>query len=344
MPWALKLAFSLVLIWLGMVLSSALAEEVKLVKEGGVYHLPVKINDAIELKFVVDTGASDVMIPADVALTLFRTGTIAESDFLGKGAYQMADGTVAEHAKLNLRTLQIGSMVIRNVKASVGPIEGTLLLGQSALEKLEPWRMETKRGAFVLSENFRTQSVQTGQIESAVSQRLESEVIYFAAENAPTEGAPSEAPLCYKFQVASPDEQLKKLKKKYPDLYGYKITKNNDGSKNLFAKRKDESGNIIDYFYTTNPVLCNEYQANKLNLSNHKIDNNSIPDEDSGWVLVSKDFQSMGDVYFSNNVARDGRFTKVWEKFLITNHGGPKYVLFNITIDCDNAKKTHLKL
>ena len=34
--------------------------------EGGTYVVPVLINDAITLDFVVDSGAADVSIPADV--------------------------------------------------------------------------------------------------------------------------------------------------------------------------------------------------------------------------------------------------------------------------------------
>jgi clan AA aspartic protease (TIGR02281 family) len=268
-----KLCFAISLF---LVFQVVPAEEVRLIKEGGVYHLPAKINDAIELKFIVDTGAADVMIPADVALTLVRTGTIAGNDFLGKAAYQMADGTVAEHAKLNLRTLQIGSMVIRNVEASVGPVEGTLLLGQSALEKLEPWRMETKRGAFVFGSNSGADTPQAAQARQMDSYSLERGVIYFAAELPPTENIPPEAPLCYKFEVASPDEQLQKLKKKYPTLYGYKISINKDGSKNLVAKRNDDAGNTVNYFYSTSPTECNKYQVNRRGISsNSSIINNS---------------------------------------------------------------------
>jgi clan AA aspartic protease (TIGR02281 family) len=145
----LKHARLVVLIWLIMLLSYASAEEVRLVKENGVYHLPVKINDAIELKFVVDTGASDVHIPADVALTLKRTGTISENDFIGKASYQLADGSIKENVKIKLRSLKIGNKVIRNVEAIVGSAKSQLLLGQSALEKLELWRMETRNGIFV---------------------------------------------------------------------------------------------------------------------------------------------------------------------------------------------------
>ena len=43
---------------------------VQLEREGGTYVVPVKINDAITLKFVVDSGATDVSVPADVVSTL----------------------------------------------------------------------------------------------------------------------------------------------------------------------------------------------------------------------------------------------------------------------------------
>jgi predicted aspartyl protease len=41
-------------------------------QEGGVYVVPVRLNGAITLNAVVDSGASDVSIPADVVLTLMR--------------------------------------------------------------------------------------------------------------------------------------------------------------------------------------------------------------------------------------------------------------------------------
>lgn len=49
---------------------------IQLKSDGGIFVVPVLINGAITLDFVVDSGASDVSIPADVASTLIRTGTI----------------------------------------------------------------------------------------------------------------------------------------------------------------------------------------------------------------------------------------------------------------------------
>lgn len=145
-------------LYLSVIISSlggylpAHAEEVRMTKDGGVYHLPVRINDVIELKFIVDTGASDVSIPADVAMTLIRAEAITDSDFRGKGAYQMADGSISQNEKINLRSLKIGSQIIYNIEASVASAKGMLLLGQSALSKIEPWRIDTRQGLFIFGE------------------------------------------------------------------------------------------------------------------------------------------------------------------------------------------------
>lgn len=294
------------------------AEEIKLVKEGGVYHLPVKINAAIELKFVVDTGAADVLIPADVIMTLARTGTIADSDFRGTGSYRTADGTITQNAKLNLRSLQIGSAVLKNIEASVGPVEGTLLLGQSALEKLEPWRMETKRGYFVFGENSDNKPQDSEQVKPVVAQYFEEGVIYYAAELPPTENIPPEAPLCYKFQVASPDEQLKKLKKKYPELYGAKIEKNADGSKNLVAHRRDESGALISYFYSTNPGVCNMHQEKNLGISGNTSNLTSTTLASSSfdaneWLMMGS-AENMEIYVLPASIKIEGKYIRAWLK------------------------------
>ena len=57
---------------------------IPLQREGGTFVVPVSINDQLTLKFVIDSGAADVSIPADVVMTLLRTGTLTPDDFLGR--------------------------------------------------------------------------------------------------------------------------------------------------------------------------------------------------------------------------------------------------------------------
>src|SRR5271166_1110435 len=54
--------------------------EVALLRGGGTFHVPVTINGAIRLPFIIDSGAADVTIPDDVMLTLIRSGTINDDD------------------------------------------------------------------------------------------------------------------------------------------------------------------------------------------------------------------------------------------------------------------------
>jgi len=72
--------------------------EAQLNSDGGVLTVPVEINGSITLDFVIDSGASDVNIPADVVSTLIRTRTIRPSDFIGQQTYVLADGTEAPSA------------------------------------------------------------------------------------------------------------------------------------------------------------------------------------------------------------------------------------------------------
>lgn len=130
--------------------ASANSHRVQLVKEGGIYTVPVLINGVLMLHFIVDSGAADVTIPADVAMTLIRTGTIKEGDFIGSQKYQLADGSIIDSAQFTLRSLKVGDQIIENVRCSIGDTKGSLLLGQSFLEKFKSWSMDNASHELVL--------------------------------------------------------------------------------------------------------------------------------------------------------------------------------------------------
>jgi predicted aspartyl protease len=119
-------------------------------REGGVYVVPVLINDAITLNFVVDSGAADVSIPADVVMTLIRTGTLKESDFLGQTIYVLADGSKVPSRTFRIRSLKVGGKIVENVSGSIAPVKGDLLLGQSFLGRFKSWSVDNTTHALVL--------------------------------------------------------------------------------------------------------------------------------------------------------------------------------------------------
>ena len=118
-------------------------------RRGGLYVVPVLINDAITLDFVVDSGAADVRIPADVVMTLMRTGSLMESDFLGQKTYVLADGSTVPSQTFRLRSLKVGNKVLENVNGSTSE-KGFLLLGQSFLSRFKSWSVDNNKHALVL--------------------------------------------------------------------------------------------------------------------------------------------------------------------------------------------------
>jgi clan AA aspartic protease (TIGR02281 family) len=118
--------------------------------EHGTFRIPVLINDRITLDFVLDTGATDVSIPADVFLTLMRTGTITKADFLEQATYKMADGTTVPGQKFRIRSLQVAGKIVNDVVGSIAPSKGDLLLGQTFLQRFNSWSIDNERKVLVL--------------------------------------------------------------------------------------------------------------------------------------------------------------------------------------------------
>ena len=126
---------------------------ISMTKKGGVYEIPVTINDVLKLNFIFDAGAADVSISPDVALTLIRTGTINDKDFIGTETYRFADGTSAKSKVFIVREIQLGNKKIYNVRASISSsINAPLLLGQSVLNKFGKVTINYTKGVILFEE------------------------------------------------------------------------------------------------------------------------------------------------------------------------------------------------
>ena len=108
---------------------------VKMEKAGGVYLVPIKVN-GLDLKFIFDTGASSISLSLAEAIVMMRQGLITEDDFVRQEQFQDATGGISVGMVIRLRTVEIGTVTLKNVEASVvDNIQAPLLLGQTALSK-----------------------------------------------------------------------------------------------------------------------------------------------------------------------------------------------------------------
>jgi predicted aspartyl protease len=132
-------------------LNSEPITEIKLKLENGIYKIPVVLNHMLTIDFVLDLGASDVFVSPDIFSVLLKAGTIDDLDFIGSQTYQLADGSTAKSSVFNIKTLLIGDKEIKNVRTSVSnSLSSPLLLGQSALRKLNSYRIDNSQHLLII--------------------------------------------------------------------------------------------------------------------------------------------------------------------------------------------------
>lgn len=108
---------------------------VQMEQTGGVYLVPITVN-GLNLRFILDTGASNISLSSAEALVMMRQGKLLKNDIVGQQQFHDATGGVLTGTIVILRTVKIGEITLENVEASVvDNIQAPLLLGQTALSK-----------------------------------------------------------------------------------------------------------------------------------------------------------------------------------------------------------------
>jgi aspartyl protease family protein len=120
------------------------AEVLNFEVENGVKYVWIEVN-GIRLRFIFDTGASNICISEAEAITLYKQGTLTEDDILETQSFQDATGTISNGTKIILREVKIGNQKLENIEALVvSNFQAPLLLGQSALERFDNIRIDNK--------------------------------------------------------------------------------------------------------------------------------------------------------------------------------------------------------
>ncbi|HZY53984.1 MAG TPA: retropepsin-like aspartic protease, partial [Reyranella sp.] len=125
---------------------------VTLCRHGGVLMVPALLNDSVSVDFIVDSGASDVVLPETVLSDLRKAGKFSDADFTGTQMVKIANGSVFKVRTFTLRSLSIGNRVLTNLRANVAPANATPLLGQSFLQRFASWSIDNERQVLMLKE------------------------------------------------------------------------------------------------------------------------------------------------------------------------------------------------
>lgn len=119
-------------------------------KEGGVFTVPCTVN-GLKLRFIFDTGASNVSISMTEALFMLKNDYLNSDDIVGKEYYSDATGYISEGTKIVLKKIEFNGIVLNNVEASVvHNLEAPLLLGQSAMSQIGPFQFDPNSGTITV--------------------------------------------------------------------------------------------------------------------------------------------------------------------------------------------------
>jgi clan AA aspartic protease (TIGR02281 family) len=94
----------------------------------------------------IDTGATTMLITQGMAETLLSTG---EADAGPDATYTMADGRTRNARQVIIHAVRIGSHVLDNVIAGVGPDNAMTLLPFSVLNRLGRFTIDTTNNKLI---------------------------------------------------------------------------------------------------------------------------------------------------------------------------------------------------
>lgn len=151
----LRSIFIYLLLLLALPLHSQVT--IQMEKQGNVFYIPGKVN-GLNLKFVFDTGASEVCISLSEAIFMIKNGYLSEQDIVGSSYSQIANGEIVENTNIILQEVEVGGIKLQNVSASIShTLQAPLLFGQSAIQKLGPIQINGNKLIIANGKNFKSE-------------------------------------------------------------------------------------------------------------------------------------------------------------------------------------------
>ena len=119
--------------------------KVQLDNNNGVFGIPITLNNTLQTYSIFESGASDITISADLALTLFKKGSIGDNDWLNGSSFRFSDGSMANSNRFKLNTVKIGTRVIYNITCSISNyMKIPMIVGQNVLDKFGNYSFDHK--------------------------------------------------------------------------------------------------------------------------------------------------------------------------------------------------------
>lgn len=122
-----------------------------LTNEQNMKFLTASINGS-HYKFLLDTGASNVVINKTVLSSLLANGFLTKNDYIGTSMAEIADGNIVECDDWKIPEIKIGNNTIKDITVSVVNSENSMLLfGMDGLKKLNVKSLNLNKNEIIIN-------------------------------------------------------------------------------------------------------------------------------------------------------------------------------------------------
>ncbi len=127
------------------------ADTILFINFRGMSYLNIKLSVFDDLYWLLDTGASDLLINLEMEEILKANGVLNDENFTGIRDYELANGTNEKCRSYVGDNIRIGDFTLNNVSISVSETGKKILVGRSLLNKFSTITLDNKLNKIYLT-------------------------------------------------------------------------------------------------------------------------------------------------------------------------------------------------
>jgi predicted aspartyl protease len=118
---------------------------------GGTFVILATVNGTTPAALRVDSGATDVMLPRNVAVRLISNGSLTHADYVSTKSYRLADGSLRTQKVYRLRSLKVGALIVRDIHCTISNDEAARAEFSEQSPGLGDRQSSARADAYILS-------------------------------------------------------------------------------------------------------------------------------------------------------------------------------------------------
>jgi hypothetical protein len=125
-------------------------DTIKVLNMNGMTYVRIKTGSMVQF-WLLDTGASDMLINKEMEETLKTEGLLGNSNYLGTAEYEMANGVIDTCRTYRMNKIQIGNYTLNNIVVAVTDKGKRIIAGKGLLNKFTTWVLNNRESTLILN-------------------------------------------------------------------------------------------------------------------------------------------------------------------------------------------------